>query len=100
MDSGPTMPTLPEELHLREGGPVREGGPPGEGQAMLIRMRTADLEVLGPRLDVEAEPGSTRLNVNEGRVRVTRLVDGSVAELPALHQVVASGDDTEARNLP
>jgi hypothetical protein len=59
---------------------------------MLIHTRTAELEVLGTQLDVEAEPEATRLNVDEGRVRVTRLVDGSVAEVPARHQVVASAD--------
>src|SRR5262249_7768790 len=67
-----------------------------QGRPMLIRTRTAELEVLGTQLDVEAEREATRLNVDEGRVRVTRLVDGSVAEVPARHQVVASADRTEA----
>ena len=67
---------------------------------MLIHTRTAELEVLGTQLDVEAEPGATRLCVNEGRVRVTRLVDGSVAEVPAQHQVVASTDRTMLTPTP
>ena len=97
--SGPTMLTLSEddqkELHLREGSLFAKVARQAKGRPMLIHTRTAELEVLGTQLDVEAEPGATRLNVNEGRVRVTRLVDGSVAEVPALHQVVASADRTE-----
>ena len=85
-----------KELHLREGSLFARVARQSKGRPLLIHTRTADLEVLGTQLDVEAEPGSTRLNVVEGRVRVTRLVDGSVAEVPALHQVVASADRTEA----
>jgi len=59
---------------------------------MLIYTPTARLEVLGTQLNVEAGPSSTMLSVNKGRVRVTRLADGSVAEVPADHQVVASVD--------
>jgi len=98
--SGPTMLTLSEddqkELHLREGNLFAKVARQAKGRPMLIHTRTAELEVLGTQLDVEAEPGTTRLNVNEGRVRVTRLVDGSVAEVPALHQVVASADRSGA----
>ena len=39
---------------------------------------------------MEAEAASTILHVSEGLVRVTRLVDGSVTEVPAEHQVVVS----------
>ncbi|MEJ7638506.1 MAG: FecR family protein [Singulisphaera sp.] len=98
--SGPTLLTLSEgdrkELHLREGSLFARVARQAKGRPMLIHTRTAELEVLGTQLDVEAQPGATRLNVNEGRVRVTRLVDGSVAEVPARHQVVASADRTEA----
>ena len=79
-----------KELHLREGSvsahvvAQRDGGP------MLIHTPTAKLEVLGTRLDIEAEMSSTTLRVNEGRVRVTRLADGRVVEVEGDHQVVAS----------
>ena len=63
---------------------------------MLIHTRTAELEVLGTQLNVEAESATTRLSVNEGRVRLTRLVDGRTAEVTARHQVVATADRTEA----
>ena len=98
--SGPTLLTLSEgdrkELHLREGSLFARVARQAKGRPMLIHTRTAELEVLGTQLDVEAQPGATRLNVNEGRVRVTRLVDGSAAEVPARYQVVASADRTEA----
>ncbi|MHC4177607.1 MAG: ankyrin repeat domain-containing protein [Planctomycetota bacterium] len=92
--SGQAVLTVSEskqkELHLREGSlSANVMGQPG-GRPMLIRTPTAKLEVLGTQLNVDAERTSTTLQVNEGRVRVTRLADGSVAEVPADHQVVAS----------
>jgi hypothetical protein len=94
--SGPTTLTLAEDgqkqLHLREGSLFARVARQAQGRPLLIHTRTAELEVLGTQLDVEAEPQATRLNVDEGRVRVTRLVDGRVAEVPARHQVVASAD--------
>jgi hypothetical protein len=70
---------------------------------MIIHTPMAKLEIVGTQLNVEADPSSTVLNVNEGRVRVTRLVDGSVAEVPADNQIVASLDrhvDYKARRRP
>ena len=55
------------------------------------------------RPDLEAQRTSTTLRVNEGRVRVTRLADGSVAEVPADHQVVVSASrltDFKVRRRP
>jgi ferric-dicitrate binding protein FerR (iron transport regulator) len=98
--SGPAMLTLAEgdqkQLHLREGSLFAKVARQAQGRPMLIHTRMAELEILGTQLDVEAEPGATRLNVDEGRVRVTRLVDGSVALVPARHQVVATADRTGA----
>lgn len=97
--SGPAMLTLAEDgqkqLHLREGSLFAKVARQAKGRPMLIHTRTAELEVLGTQLVVEAQPEATRLNVDEGRVRVTRLVDGTVAEVPARHQVVATADRTE-----
>lgn len=52
----------------------------------------AELQVLGTQLNVEAASTSTTLVVNEGRVRLRRLVDGSTAEVPAGFEVTASVD--------
>lgn len=46
--------------------------------------------MLGTQFNVKSDPAYNALNVNEGRVRVTRLVDGKVADVPARHRVVAS----------
>jgi len=94
--SGQSMLTISDHrqkvLHLRGGSlsanvvAQRRGGP------MLIHTPTARLEVLGTGLNVEAEESLTLLSVTEGRVRVTRLADGSVVDVPAQHQLVASVD--------
>ena len=94
--SGQSVLTISErqqkELHLRTGNLSANIVPQPDGKPLLIHTPTARLEVLGTQLNVEAEPASTMLSVNRGRVRVTRLADGSVAEVPAAHQVVASID--------
>jgi hypothetical protein len=81
-----------KELHLHVGSLSASIMPQPDGRPMLIYTPTARLEVLGTQLNVEVDPSSTMLSVNEGRVRVTRLADGSVADVPAEHQVVASVD--------
>ena len=79
-----------KELHLRAGSVSCRVAPQPQGRPMLIHTPTARVEVLGTQLDVDADRAATALRVNEGRVRVTRLADGSVAEVPADHQVVVS----------
>jgi ferric-dicitrate binding protein FerR (iron transport regulator) len=59
---------------------------------MFIYTPTARLEMPGTRLNLEADPSSTLLSMNKGRVRVTRLPDGSIAKVPADHQAAASVD--------
>ncbi|MHC4431667.1 MAG: FecR domain-containing protein [Planctomycetota bacterium] len=94
--SGQSVLTISEyrqkELHLHVGSLSASVMPQPEGRPMLIHTPTARLEVLGTQLNVEVDPSSTMLSVNKGSVRVTRLADGSVAEVPAEHQVVASVD--------
>jgi ferric-dicitrate binding protein FerR (iron transport regulator) len=94
--SGQSVLTISEyrqkELHLHIGSLSASIMAQSDGKPMLIYTPTARLEVLGTQLNVEAGPSSTMLSVNKGRVRVTRLADGSVAEVPADHQVVASVD--------
>jgi hypothetical protein len=94
--SGQSVLTISEyrqkELHLHVGSLSASIMPQPDGRPMLIYTPTARLEVLATQLNVEVEPSSTMLSVNEGRVRITRLADGSVADVPAEHQVVASVD--------
>jgi ferric-dicitrate binding protein FerR (iron transport regulator) len=79
-----------KQVHLREGNLSADVRPQRSGRPMLIHTATAVLEVLGTRFDVESGAATTRLNVDEGTVRMTRLVDGSTVDVPAEHQVVAS----------
>jgi ferric-dicitrate binding protein FerR (iron transport regulator) len=92
--SGQSMLTISEDqqkqVHLREGIVSASVAPQPHGQPMLIHTPTAKLEVLGTQLNVDTQRTSTTLRVNKGLVRVTRLADGSVAEVPADHQVVVS----------
>jgi hypothetical protein len=101
--SGRSVLTISEhhqkELHLRGGSLSANVTPQPAGKPMLIHTPTARLEVLGTQLNVEAELSSTMLNVNAGNVRVTRLADGSVADVPAEHQVVASVDRQAKLNV-
>ncbi len=105
--SGPSALTISQrrqkELHLREGSLSASVAPQPDGQPMLIHTPTAKVEVLGTQLNVDAQRTSTTLRVNEGRVRVTRLADGSVAEVTADHQVVVSASrltDFKVRRRP
>ena len=60
-----------------------------KGQPMRILTPSAETEVVGTRLNVDADMLSTRVTVNEGRVRVTRLADGTMREVAADQLVVA-----------
>ena len=66
------------------------------GLPLVIHTPTARLDVLGTQLNVDAQNISTTLTVNEGNVRMTRLIDGSDCEVPAEHQAVASLDRSES----
>jgi len=94
--SGQSMLTISEreqkELYLRVGSLSASVLPQPIGRPMLIHTPTAKLEVLGTQFTVKAGPASTILRVSEGRVRVTRLVDGRVTEVPAEHQLVVSAN--------
>jgi len=92
--SGQSTLTISEDqqkqIHLRKGSVSARVATQPQGRPMLIHTPTAKLEVLGTQLNVDAEAASTMLRVNEGRVRATRLVDGSVADVPSDHQVIVS----------
>ena len=81
-----------KELSLLEGSLSANVAPQPKGRPLLIHTSTAKLDVLGTQFDLVAEPSSTQLSVAEGHVLVTRLMDGSVAEVPAEHQIRASAD--------
>ena len=81
-----------KELRLREGSFSANVMPQPKGKPMLVRTRSALFEVMGTRFSVDAELSSSTLTVNEGKVRATRLSDGSTVEVTARHRVVAALD--------
>ena len=81
-----------KELRLREGSFSANVVPQPEGKPMLVRTRSALFEVMGTRFSVDAGLSSSTLTVNEGKVRATRLSDGSTVEVAAKHRVVAALD--------
>lgn len=95
--SGQSMLTISADpqkvLHLRRGNLSADVTPQPTGMPLVIHTPTARLIVLGTRLKVAANRSRTRLTVNEGRVRIRRLTDGSEIEVPASHQTLARLDD-------
>lgn len=79
-----------KELHLRHGNLSANVQPQLVGHPMLVMTPSAELQVLGTKFDVEAVSELTRLTVNEGRVRLKRLIDGKEVDVPALQTVTAS----------
>lgn len=89
-----------KQVHLREGNLSADVRPQQSDRPMLIRTPTALLEVLGTRFEVDSDSANTRLAVNEGLVRLTRLMDGRIAEVPAQHEAVASLSGAEMSVMP
>jgi len=86
--SGPAGLTLSDGeagklIRLREGDLSLEVSPQPTGKPLRLITPSAEAVVLGTQFNVTANPASTSLTVNEGRVRVTRLADGSVQEVAA-----------------
>jgi hypothetical protein len=80
-------------LRLREGQLTADVNPQPKDRPMLVHTRTALMEVVGTRFDVQSALASTTLNVSEGRVRIRRLSDGSEVDVPENHLVVADGEN-------
>tara|TARA_Y100000588_G_scaffold135185_1_gene148637 strand:- start:4036 stop:5394 length:1359 start_codon:yes stop_codon:yes gene_type:complete len=90
-----------KELRLREGSFSANVVPQPEGKPMLVRTRSALFEIMGTRFSVDAELSSSTLTVNEGKVRATRLSDGSTVEVAAKHRVVAAvGRELVPEHMP
>lgn len=66
---------------------------------MLFLTAHAEVRVLGTRLRVETLGESTRLDVTEGKVRMTRLKDRATVDVVAGHYAVASPSGSLASRL-
>lgn len=88
-----------KQLYLRRGRLSARVTPQPAGKPMLVHTPTAELEVLGTQFNVEAESSATVLAVNEGSVRLKRLTDGKVIEVPAEFQAYTSIDEQNGLTL-
>lgn len=79
-----------KELHLREGNLSATVTSQPEGRPLRLLTPTAELEVLGTQFDVIAADTQTKITVNEGLVRVTRLMDGKFTDVKSAHSLVAT----------
>lgn len=60
-----------------------------EGRPMILSTPHAEVRVLGTEFTLRVTPSSTRLDVAEGRVRLTRKSDGASVEVESGHFTVA-----------
>ncbi len=69
-------------------------------QPMVIRTSEGEARVVGTKFTLAVRDGSTRLEVEKGRVRLTRLIDKKSAEVAAgQYAVTSAGEDPVARSL-
>jgi hypothetical protein len=80
--NGPSELTIPrtrdEPLGLRQGSLSAQVQPQPAGRPLRFRTPTAEVEVVGTHLRVDAQSTETMLVVDEGSVRLKRLVDAAV----------------------
>jgi ferric-dicitrate binding protein FerR (iron transport regulator) len=89
------------QLRIDTGTLIAEVAKQKPAESFAMTTGQAEIVVIGTRFSVACAPDSTRVDVREGRVRVTRLSDGATTEVPANHSVViAAGAPVEARPSP
>ncbi len=79
-----------KSIHLQSGSLRAQVSPQPAGKPLLVHTPTARLEVLGTVFSLFTVPRSTTMNVKQGRVKMERLADGGVVEVPAQHTAAAS----------
>jgi FecR-like protein len=71
------------------------------GAPLVVSTPQAEVLVVGTRFTISCTAGSTKVEVREGRVKVTRIADGTVAELLAdQFAVVEIGTTLAPRPMP
>jgi ferric-dicitrate binding protein FerR (iron transport regulator) len=90
-----------KRVHLLQGVLTAEVTKQPAGRPMIFKTPHGEATVLGTTLRLLVEDVSTRLEVTEGRVRLTRAFDGKSVEVPSGHfAVAAAGLDLVARAMP
>lgn len=83
-----------KSLMLRQGSLSIEARPQPKGRPMMVRTPTAEMEVVGTVFSVSANEKKTHLGVEEGSVRIRRLADGTMLDVPERQVATASLDAT------
>jgi ferric-dicitrate binding protein FerR (iron transport regulator) len=83
-----------KSLLLRHGSLSIDAQPQPKGRPMIVRTPSAEMEVVGTVFSVSANEKKTHLGVEEGSVRIRRLADGQVVEVPERQVAMASLDAT------
>ncbi len=79
-----------KELHLRKGNLSATVEPQPQAKPLRLLTPAAVLEVLGTQFDVTADANQTKVTVNKGLVRTTRLTDDKSVDVEAAHSVVVT----------
>ncbi len=82
--------TVGKQVYIKHGDVSINAVPQPAGAPLRVVTPSAEAEVLGTQFNVNVDPQSTRLCVNEGRVRVMRLADGQVQKVETGQFVVAA----------
>ncbi|MFT5496184.1 MAG: ferric-dicitrate binding protein FerR (iron transport regulator) [Kiritimatiellia bacterium] len=77
-------------LRLENGNLSIKASKQPEGHPLQVITPSSETEVLGTQFNVRANAFSTRIVVNEGRVRVTRLADGQIENVDADEFLIAA----------
>ncbi len=92
---------LGKRLALRRGTLVSDISRQPADQPMVVTTPHGEVRVLGTVLRVVVDRDSTRVEVREGKVRLTRIADGRFVEVPAGFAATArAGADLAPRRLP
>jgi hypothetical protein len=79
-----------KRVMLDKGAAVAQVAKQPSGQAMVFATPHAEARVLGTTLKLSVDPQGTKLEVTEGRVRLTRRSDGASVEVGAGYYAVAA----------
>ena len=79
-----------KKLNLYKGFMSADVNPQPKGKPFLISTPTAQMEVLGTKLNIDSSANNTFLSVSEGAVKLTRKVDAQDVKVKANEAAVAS----------
>ncbi|HYG75901.1 MAG TPA: LamG-like jellyroll fold domain-containing protein [Planctomycetota bacterium] len=88
-----------KRLQLLSGRMEASVAPQPKESPMILHTSQAEVRVVGTRFALHEGSGATRLEVSEGKVRLTRKEDGAAVDVPAGHGVKAAQKDASPLTL-